>query len=160
MISVRGSSPKISSDNVTEPESLPSRPVTFSSMSRTPRVLANRNRRRRRVVGHLELAWLRRTVRQLFLHRVPHRDPAAFDARNGAFDHDQAALYIGLNYFQIERGDPVDAEMTRHLLVLEGLARILAATGRTDRTMRNRHAVSGAQAGKIPALHTTGPTLA
>jgi hypothetical protein len=33
-------------------------------------------------------------------------------------------------HFQILRGDVVDAEMAGHLLVLEGLARILAVAGR------------------------------
>ena len=33
---------------------------------------------------------------------------------------------------QIQRGDPLDAHMAGHLLVLERLARILAAAGRTD----------------------------
>src|SRR3984885_8499619 len=160
MMSARGSSPKISSDTVTEPELLPSRLVAFSSMSRTPRVLADRNRSRRRIIGNLELARLWRTVRQLLLHRVAHRNPPAFDARNGAFHHDQAALNIGLHHLQIERGDPLDAEMTRHLLVLEGPARILATAGRADRTMRDRHAMAGAQAGEIPAFHAAGPALA
>src|SRR3984957_13593350 len=160
MMSARGSSPKISSDTVTEPELLPSRLVTFSSMSRTPRVLADRNRSRRLIVGNLELARLWRGVRQLLFHRVAHRDPSAFDARNGAFHHDQAALNVGLHHLQIERGDPIDAEMTRHLLVLEGPARILPAAGRTDRPMRDRHTMGGAQAGKIPALHAASPALA
>src|SRR4051812_40036920 len=50
--------------------------------------------------------------------------------------------------------------MARHLLVLEGLARILAAAGRTDRAMRDRHAVRCAQATEIPALHAAGKALA
>ena len=50
--------------------------------------------------------------------------------------------------------------MARHLLVLEGLAGILTAAGRTDRTVRDRHAVRGAQAAEIPALHAAGKALA
>src|SRR5262249_3609893 len=47
-----------------------------------------------------------------------------------------------------------------HLLVLPGLAGILPAAGRTDRTMRDRHTVGGAQAAEIPALHAAGKALA
>ena len=49
--------------------------------------------------------------------------------------------------------------MTGHLLVLEGLARILAAAGRTDRTVRDRHAVRGAKTAEVPALHTAREAL-
>src|SRR5487761_895152 len=143
----------MASDKVTEPASLPSSEVTFISMSRAPRFVADRSRRRGRIVGKLELARLRHAVGQLPLHRVAHRDPAAFDARHGAFDHDQAAGYVGLPDFEVERGHPVDAEMTRHLLVLERFSRTGPPAGRADRTMRNRHAVTGAKPGEIPALH-------
>src|SRR5580698_4292959 len=141
MRSVRGSSPKMASDTVTEPDSLPSSEVTLSSMSRAPCVLsswllaglwADRDGGRRFIVGEFELAGLRHIVRQLLLHRIAHRDPAAFDARHGAFDHDQAALDVGLHHFEIERGDAIDTQMTGHLLVLEGLTGVLAAAGRTD----------------------------
>src|SRR5579862_4564195 len=160
MRSVRGSSPKISSDTVTEPELLPSSDVTFNSMSRALRLLADGNRGRRLIVCKLELAGFRSAVRQLLLHRIAHRDPAAFDAGNGAFDHDQAARDVGLHHFEIERGHAADTEMARHLLVLECLARILPSAGRTDRAVRDRDAVGRPQAGKIPALHATGKALA
>src|ERR1700722_3328258 len=129
MRSARGSSPKMVSDTVTEPEFLPSSDVTFSSMSRAPRVLANRDRGRRFIVEEPELVRLRHAVGQLLLHRVAHRDPAAFDTGHGAFDHDEAALDVGLHDFEIERGHPVDTEMTWHFLVLERLAGVLAAAG-------------------------------
>src|SRR6185437_6273856 len=134
MMSVRGSSPKMASDTVTEPDSLPSREVTFSSMSSSLLAFSRRRRfgsglrsgrRRSRTLGELELSRLRHAGRQLLLHRVAHRDPAAFDARHRTFDQDEAALDIGLHDFQIERGHPVDAEVTGHLLVLECLAGIL-----------------------------------
>src|SRR5204863_2401820 len=51
-------------------------------------------------------------------------------------------------------------QMAGHFLVLERLAWILAAAGRTMRAVRNRNAVAGAQSGEIPALHRTGPALA
>src|ERR1700684_3444323 len=165
MRSVRGSSPKIASDTVTEPESLPSSDVTFSSMSRAPCVLASWfladcDRSRRFIVGKLELAGLRHALGQLLLHRVTHRDPAALGARHGAFDHDEAACHVGLHDFEIERRHPVDTEMAGHLLILESLAGVLAAAGRADGAVRDRHAVARAEAGGIPALHAAGKTLA
>src|ERR1700689_395045 len=142
MRSVRGSSPKISSDTVTEPELLPSSDVIFSSISRALCLLADRDRGSRLIVGELELAGLRHAVREPLLHGVAYRDPAAFDARNGALDHDQAARNVGLYHFEIERGHAVDAEVARHFLVLERLAGILPAAGRTDRAVRDRDTVT------------------
>src|SRR5580704_8824113 len=167
-MSERGSSPKIASETVTEPDFLPSREVTFSSMSRALlrfgcRRLCRRGRLfldGRRGFGELELAGLWHAVRQLLLHRVAHGDPATLDARHRAFDQDEAALDVGLHDFEIEGGDAVDAEMAGHFLVLEGLAGILAAAGRTDRAVRDRDAVAGAQSAEIPALHAAGPALA
>src|SRR5580692_8961144 len=160
MRSVRGSSPKIVSDTVTEPEFLPSSDVIFSSMSRTPRVLPNCDRGRRFIVGELELAGLRHALGQLLLHRVTYRDPAALGARHGAFDHDEAARHVGLHDLEIERGHALDTKMAGHFLVLEGLAGILTAASRTDRTVRDRHTMACAQAGEIPALHAAGKALA
>src|ERR1700759_3697582 len=159
MMSARGSRPKISSESWTEPAALPSRVVTFSSISRA---LLRRLCFRRRLVaaGDLELAGLRRFLRQRLLHGVTHPDPAALGAWHGAFDQDQAALDVGLHDAQIERGDAVDAHVAGHLLVLPGLAGILTAAGRTDRAVRDRHAVGGAQAAEIPALHAAGKALA
>src|ERR1700761_4520551 len=159
MMSLRGSRPKISSDSWTEPASLPSRVVTFSSISHALLLGGGRFGSSLLVAGDLELAGLRRFLRQRLLHRVPHRDPAALGAGNGALDQDQAARDVGLDHAQIERGDTIDAHVTGHLLVLEGLAGILPATGRTDRTMRDRNTVGGAQAAEIPALHAAGETF-
>jgi hypothetical protein len=50
--------------------------------------------------------------------------------------------------------------MAGHLLVLEGLAGVLAAAGRTDRAVRDRHAVRRAQTAEIPALHAAREALA
>src|SRR5579864_2911389 len=169
MMSVRGSSPKMASDNVSEPASPPSSVVTFISMSRTllgfggSRVTLGRrgsSRRPRRRLGELELAGHWNAIGQLLLHRVAHQDPAALDARHRAFDQDQAALDVGLHHFEIERGDAVDAEVAGHFFVLEGLAGILAATGRAVRAVRDRDAVARPQAGEIPAFHRSGPALA
>src|SRR6478609_10051781 len=157
MMSVRGSRPKIASESWTEPASLPSRVVTFSSISRA--LLLGRSLSLL-AAGDLELAGLRSFLRQRLLDGIAHRDPAALGAGHGAFDQDQAARDVGLHHAQIERGDAVDAHVAGHLLVLEGLAGILTAAGRTDRAMRYRNAVGGAQPAEIPALHAAGKALA
>src|ERR1041385_5229752 len=165
MRSGRGARPKISSDSLTEPASLPSRVVTFISMSRALlRSFSSRSRfhlgRRLGRGRRLELAGLRQVLRRRLLHGVAHRDPATLVARYRALDHDQAALDVGLHHAKVERGDLIGAEMARHLLVLEGLAGVLAATRRTNGAMRDRHAVRGTQTAEVPALHAAGETLA
>src|SRR5690349_19241472 len=154
MMSARGSRPKMASESWTEPASLPSRVVTFSSISRLLR-----SRSGFRVASNLELAGLRSFLRQRLLDGVAHADPAALGAGNGAFDEDQAALDIGLDDAKVERGDAIDTHVAGHLLVLPGLARVLTTTGRTDRAMRDRHTVRGAQTAEVPALHTAGKAL-
>src|SRR5215510_14976791 len=123
-MSGRGSRPKIASGRSTEPDALPSSDMIFSSMSRTLLLggLGLGLASRRRSVGQAELAGLGRLFRQLLLHRVAQRDPAALGAGNRAFDQNEAALDIGLHHLEIERGDPIDAQVARHLLDLEGLA--------------------------------------
>src|SRR6476646_4253051 len=180
MMSVRGSRPKIASGSLTDPASLPSRVVIFISISRA--LLRRSSRLRRGRLGRLlfglrfrfrlgfrfglgafadaEFAWLRCFLRQLLLHRVTHRHPAALGARNRALDKQEAALDVGLHDLEIKRRHAVDTQMTRHLLVLERLARILTAASAADRTVRDRHAMRGTQAGEIPALHTAGKALA
>src|SRR6202040_3124690 len=158
MMSLRGSRPKMASESWTEPAALPSRVVTFSSISRA--LLLGRRFRSLLAAGDLELAGLRRFLRQRLLHGVAHRDPSALGAGNGAFDQDEAALDIGLHHAQVERGDAVDALVARPLLFFEGLAGILTPAGRTDRAMRYRDAVGGAKPAEIPALHAAGKTLA
>src|SRR5262249_32270870 len=142
----------------TEPAAFPSRVVTFSSISRA--LLCRHRFRSLFAARDLELAGLRRFLRQRLLHGVTHRDPAALGAGHGPFDQDHATLDIGLHHTQVQRGDPIDAHVAGHLLVLPGLAGVLTAAGRTDRTVRHRSAVGGAQAAEIPALHTAGKTLA
>jgi hypothetical protein len=50
--------------------------------------------------------------------------------------------------------------MARHLLVLEGLAGILATAGRAVAAVADRHAVRGLEAGEVPALHGAGEAVA
>src|SRR5690242_18835640 len=173
-MSVRGSKPKIASGSLIEPASLPSRVVIFISMSRALLHGGSGFRRGRlgrllpglrRGIGlgnfrHTELSGFRRLLGQFLFDRVAHGDPATLGTRHRTLDQDEAALDVGLHNFEIERGDALDAKMARHLLVLERLAGVLPATGAADRTVRNRHAVRSAQAGKIPALHATSKSLA
>src|SRR5215468_11123655 len=152
-MSGRGSSPKMASESSIEPDSLPSSDMFVSCMSgalllgrratfggcRLGRPAAGGSRFRQ-----AELAGLGRVLRQLLLHRVAQRDPAALGAGYRAFDQDEATLDVGLHYLEIERGDALDSHVAGHLLVLEGLARVLPTAGRADRAVRDRHAVRGA----------------
>src|SRR6202035_6082382 len=104
MMSLRGSRPKISSESCTEPAALPSRVVTFSSISRAL-LLGRRCGLLATGVRQAELARLRRVFRQRLFHGIAHRDPSALGAGNGALDQDQAARDVGLHHPQIERGD-------------------------------------------------------
>src|SRR3954447_14639474 len=117
MMSLRGSRPKMASESWTDPASLPSRVLTFNSISRA--LLLGRRCRclLAAAIGEAELAGLRRIFRQRLLHGIAHGDPSALGAGDGAFDQDQAALDVGLHHAQIERGDTVDAHMAGHLLV-------------------------------------------
>src|SRR5215470_7238691 len=169
-MSTLGSRPKIASGSSTEPAALPSSDTTLSSMLRALLVgvggLAFVGGRCLGFAGgdgrlrQAELAGLGGVLRQLLLHRVAQRDPAALGAGHRTFDQDEPALDVGLHHLEIERGDALDAQVTRHFLVLESLAGILAAAGGTDRTVRDRNAVRGAQPGEVPALHATREALA
>src|SRR5712671_1566641 len=154
-MSARGSRPKMSSDTVTPPAALPSRVVTFSSISR-----ALLRFRSRRGVRQPELARLRQIFWQRLLDGIAHGDPAAVVARDRALDQDEAALDIGLHHLEIERGDAIDAHVAGHLLILEGLAGILPTAGRAMRAVRDRDAVGRAQATEVPALHRAGEAFA
>src|SRR5690606_26592442 len=94
------------------------------------------------------------------LHGVADLDPRAFVTRDGALDHDQAAVGVDAEDGQVLGGDDFLAEVAGHLLALEGAARVLTLTGRTVRTVRDRDAVRGAQTAEIPALHGAGEALA
>src|SRR6185503_869505 len=91
---------------------------------------------------------------------IADHHPTALGARNGAADHDEAALDIHFRDFEVLRRDVLVAVVTVHLLVLEGLARILTAAGTTERTVRDRHAVRRFETAEIPALHGAGETAA
>src|SRR6476620_42036 len=167
-MSALGSRPKIASGRSTEPAALPSSDMILSSMSPSFAVggrglfgglrfgLGSGRCRLRQT----ELAGLGRVLRQPFLHRVAQGNPTARSAGHSTLDQDQAPLDVRLHHFEIERSDALDPHMPRHLLVLEGLARILAAAGRTDRTVRDRYAMGGAQPAEVPAFHAAGKPLA
>src|SRR5258708_1946771 len=146
-MSALGSRPKIASGRSTEPAASPSSDMILSSMSHAL-LLGRLGVLRWLALGlpggrlrQTELAGLGHAVRELLLHRVAQRDPAALGAGHRALDQDEAALDVGLHHLEIERGDPIDAHMARHLLVLEGLARILPPAGGADRAILARPAV-------------------
>src|SRR5271166_3250701 len=152
----------------TVPASVPSRVMILSCISGA--LLLDRRSafggrglgfaRARFTLRHAELARLGNAIRKPFLHRVAKRDPAALVSRHGALNQDQATLGIGLHDLEIERGDTLDTQVAGHLFVLEGLAGILAPTGRSMRAMRYGDAVGSAQAGEVPAFHRTRKALA
>src|ERR1019366_6761355 len=166
-ISARASSPKMASGRSTEPAAVPSSIVTFNSMSRplvrggiSRRGLRRFGGRRRASARQAELARHRRILRQRLLDRIAQPDPTALGAGHGALDQDEATLDVGHHHLEIERGHAIHAHVTRHLLFLERLARILATAGRSMGSMRDRHAVGGAQTAEVPTLHRTRKALA
>src|SRR5215213_6218037 len=118
--------------------------------------------RRRRNSGFrsAESSGFRYILVHRLLHRIPHGDPATLGARHGPLDQDEPALNIGLHHLEIERGYTIHTHMPGHLLVLESLAGVLTAASRTDRPVRDRNAVGGAEAAEVPALHATRKALA
>src|SRR5579875_1014227 len=143
-MSVRTSGrPKTSSARSISPASLFSRLVTLSFISASRLRLLRFAQRRRE----------RQTLRCRTLRRVLYEDIGAVEAGHRADDVDEAALGIGAEDLQILRGHAFDAVMAGHLLVLEGLARILALTRRAVAAVRDRNAVGRAQAAEIPAAH-------
>src|SRR6202789_170843 len=93
-------------------------------------------------------------------HGVAHMHPAAARAGHRASDHDQALFRVDRGHDQVERGDALDTEMAGHFLVLERLAGVLPVAGRAKRSMTDRNAVAGFEAGEVPALHAAGETFA
>src|SRR6185437_5779750 len=136
-------SPKTSSARSISPASLFSRLVTLSFIS-GPRLRLLRFSERRRE---------RQILRSRTLRRVLHQHVGAVVTGHRADHEDQPALGVRSEDLQILRGNALDAIMTGHLLVLEGLARILALTGRTVAAMRDRDTVRRAQAAEVPPLH-------
>src|SRR5262249_18088147 len=167
-MSALGSRPKIASGSSIEPAALPSSDTILSSMSGALLVgrfafFGGRGLRfsgggRRLPQAGPSGPW--GLPLPLLLHPARQCDPAAVGARHRAFDQDEAAPDVGLHHLEIERGDALDSHVTWHFLVLEGLAGILAAAGGTDRAVRDRHAVRGAQPAEVPALHATREAFA
>src|SRR3954453_13756350 len=118
MRSWRGLSPKISSDRLTVPDSLPSSVGTFNSISRAlllgglgfGRLALLRGRRSSRLCQP-EFPRLGHILVQRLLHRATDGDPAALGARPRTLDQDQTTLDIGLHDLEIERGHSIDAHV-------------------------------------------------
>jgi len=93
------------------------------------------------------------------LNRIAHQHIATLGTRYGALDEQQALFGIHARHFQILGGHALNAHMAGHLLVLEGLARILTVTGRTMRTVADGNPVRGFKPREVPALHRTREAL-
>src|ERR1700722_12391969 len=158
--SARGSSPKTSSLSSKEPAAEPSIDVMSNFMASLSRCRFGRWGARARFGVDAELAGQRRLLRQRLLHRVAHRDPASGVPRHRALDQNETAVGVGADDTKVLRRHLIRSHMAGHFLVLPGLAGILTATGRPMRTMRDRHAVCGAQAAEVPPLHRAGEALA
>ena len=127
--SVRGSSPKIVSESVTEPGLFAVERGDFHFHDYAPSFVSFGrggfgSRSRRTVRGFTELAGLRRILRQRLLDGVTHHDPTALGARHRAFDEDQAALDIGLTRLRrfsvVMRSTPIWPGIFLFLNVLPG----------------------------------------
>src|SRR5271154_725834 len=151
--SVRGSSPNMASLSSKEPEAEPSIDVMSNFMASLSLRRFGRWGAGARFGMNAELAGQRGVLWQRLLHRVAHRDPTSGVPWHRALDQNEAALGIRAHDTQVLRRHAISSHMAGHLLVLPGLARILATAGRAMRTVRDRHAVSGAQAAEVPALH-------
>src|SRR3984957_3036398 len=158
--SARGSSPNTSSLSSSEPAADPSIDVMSYFMASLSLRRFGRWGARAGLGVNAELSGQRRILRQRLLHRVAHRDPTSGVPRHRALDQNEAALGICANDTKVLRRHAISSHMPGHLLVLPGLARILAAAGRPVRTVGDRHAMGGAQAAKVPALHRPGKPLA
>src|SRR6185437_3990725 len=152
--SARGSRPKMASLSSTSPADLLSRLRTLVFI-----LALALGRRFGSLFALLHGSRLGRILVRL-LDGVAHHHPAALGARHRAAHHDQAALDIDFRHFQVLGGDVVDAVMAVHLLVLEGLARILTAAGTAQRAVADRNAVRRFKTAEIPALHGAGKAAA
>src|SRR4051794_17107827 len=119
-MSVRGVAAKISSGKSTEPALALSKVVISTCIAASSAREASR-------IG--------RVIRALALHRVAHQHELALRAGDRALDHQQTLLGIDRCHLEIERRHPLDTQMARHLLVLEGAPRVLTVTGRTMASM-------------------------
>src|SRR5690348_13274211 len=94
------------------------------------------------------------------LDGVADRQPRTLVPGHRALDEQQPADRVRADDLEVLLRTVPSTHVPGHLLVLEDAARILAVAGRTVRTVRYRHAVSGAQAAEVPPLHGAGEALA
>src|ERR1051326_5335008 len=136
MRSTRGSRPNISSLSSISPADLLSRLRTFVFTSALRLFFSSRSGRAIRLFGLLHRTRRLRLLWERALDGIAHHHPAAFAAGHRAANHDQPTFDINLRHFQILRGHAIGAVVAMHLLVLEGLARILTSTGTAEASVR------------------------
>src|SRR5690606_8633666 len=145
-MSLRTGTAKISSESSISPTVSLSRLRTSAFISlplgRRGRLCSTADRRRERHV-----------LRRLALHRVLDRHIALRCARHGTAHQEEAALGVDRDDAQVLGRDARAAGVARHLLVLEGAARVLPLAGGTVAAMRDRNAVRRVETAEIVALH-------
>src|SRR6185436_17061042 len=153
-MSLRTGAPNTASASSSSPALSPSMVMTAIFMVDPSSLRSGIGRRRfgsRRFSGSLAQAGrVRGILRAGALGRVLDDDVAAGRAGNGAGNQQQALLVVGGDDLQVLRGHALVAVVAGHLLAGEGAAGILAVTGRTMRTVRDRHAVARLEAVEVP----------
>src|SRR3954453_19272233 len=138
-------------------------------VARPRRDLVGRGFKHQARLGQLDLFFLERFkdarrirsgIRARQLDRVADGQPAALVAWDRALDEQQAADRIGTDDLEVLLGAIARAHVSRHFLVLEHAAGILAVAGGTVRSVRDGHAVGRAETAEAPALHRSGEALA
>ena len=94
------------------------------------------------------------------LDGVADRDDATVRTRNRALDEQHVALGVGVDDFEVERGDLLVAHVSGHALALEHTAGEGAGADRAGHAVRTVNTVAFAHAPEVVALHDTGETLA
>src|SRR6202008_3864811 len=102
----------------------------------------------------------RQSLGGLAFHGILDEHEPARASRHRSLDHQHTAFGIGRDHLEALGGDPLGPKMSRHFLVLKGLARRLTLTGRAVAPMRYRNAVTGTQTAEIVPLHRASEALA
>ena len=94
------------------------------------------------------------------LDGVADDDDAAVRARHRALHQQQVALGVGLDHFEVQRGDLLVAHVAGHLQALEHAAGEAGLADGARRTVVLVVTVAGALALEVVTLHAAGEALA